>query len=141
MRVMALDVGDKRIGVAVSDSTGLVPTPLTTIGTKSESEDIEAVLLLADEHAVEEIVVGLPLSLSGQRGPQARKVARFAESLSGRAAVPVTMLDERYSTAEAERLLREAGVQPARERARTDAAAAAVILRAYLDSRRAAAER
>lgn len=141
MRVMALDVGDKRIGVAVSDPTGLVPTPLTTIGTKSESEDIEAVLLLADEHAVEEIVVGLPLSLSGQRGPQARKVARFAESLSGRAAVPVTMLDERYSTAEAERLLREAGVQPARERARTDAAAAAVILRAYLDSRRAAAER
>ena len=138
---MALDVGGKRIGVAVSDPTGLVPTPITAIGTRSESEDVDAVLLLADEHAVEEIVVGLPLSLSGQHGPQARKVTRFAESLSSRASVPVTTLDERYSTAEAERLLRESGVQPGRERARTDAAAAAVILKAYLDSRRTTPER
>ena len=137
---MALDVGGKRIGVAVSAPTGLVPTPLTAIGSSSESEDIDAVLLLADEHDVEEIVVGMPLSLSGQRGPQARQVARFAESLSGRADVPVTTVDERYSTVEAERLLRESGVRPTRDKARTDAAAAAVILQAYLDSRRTSPE-
>ena len=138
MRVLALDVGEKRIGVALSDPTGLLASPLTTISSTSESRDIDAVLRLAVEHEVEEIIVGLPLSLSGRLGPQAKQVARFVGSLSKRADVEVKTLDERYSTAEAERLLRQAGVEPSRERARVDAAAAAVVLQAYLDSKRRA---
>ena len=140
MRVLALDVGEKRIGVALSDPTGLLASPLTTISSTSESRDIDAVLRLAAEHEVEAIIVGLPLSLSGRLGPQARQVARFAGTLSKRADVEVKTIDERYSTAEAERLLRQSGVKPSRQRARVDAAAAAVVLQAYLDSKRRAPE-
>ena len=138
MRVLALDVGDKRIGIALSDPTRLLASPLTTITRRSEPEDIDSVLRLAKENTVEEIVVGLPLSLSGRAGPQARKVTGFTKRLSERAAVPVKSVDERYSTAQAERLLRQAGAKPSEDRARVDAAAAAVILQSYLDSGRAA---
>ena len=138
---MALDVGQKRIGVALSDPTGVLASPLTTIQRRSDSGDIGSVLSLAAEHAVEEVVVGLPLLLTGLPGEQARRVARFTRSLAARAPVPVKTLDERYTTVEAERLLRQAGVKPSRNRARVDAVAAAVILQAYLESRRAAAER
>ena len=138
MRVLALDVGGKRIGVALSDPTGLLASPLTTITRSSEPEDIDSVLRLVQENGVEEIVVGLPLSLSGRAGPQAKRVTGFTERLSERAAVPVKAEDERYSTAQAERLLRQAGAKPSEDRARVDAAAAAVILQSYLDSRRAA---
>ena len=137
---MALDVGRKRIGVALSDPSGLLAYPLTTIERSSQSVDIDSVLSLAAEHDAEEIVVGLPLSLSGEEGPQARQVARFIEGLTDRAVVGVRALDERYSTVEAERLMRQAGEQPSRDRARVDAVAATVILQAYLDSKKATPE-
>ena len=137
MRALALDVGDRRIGVALSDPTGLIATPLTTITRRGEAEDVDAVLALVSEHEAGEIVVGLPLSLSGHAGPQARRVSHLARSLARKAAVPVETIDERYSTVEAEKRLREAGRRPSRDRARVDAAAAAVILQAHLDSRRA----
>ena len=132
-----MDVGDRRIGVALSDPTGLIATPTTTIDRRGEPADVETVLSLAVEHDVGEIVVGLPLTLAGRVGTQARRVTRFADALSGRASVPVKTLDERYSTVEAERMLREAGRRPSREKAAVDAAAAAVILQGYLDSARA----
>ena len=138
MRVLALDVGEKRIGVALGDPTGLIASPLVTIDRVGDPDDVEAVLDLAAEHGVEEIVVGIPISLSGREGPQAKRVARFKRSLAARATVPVTPLDERYSTVQAEKLMREAGMQPSRERDRVDAAAAAVVLQSYLDSRRLA---
>ena len=138
MRVLALDVGDKRVGVALSDPTGILASPLTTVHRRSDSEDVEAVLDLVARHEVGEIVVGIPLSLSGEEGRQARLVARFKEALAARTAVPVTVQDERYSTVQAERMMREAGVEPSRERDRVDAAAATVVLQAYLDSRRLA---
>ena len=134
MRVLGLDVGDKRIGVALSDSTGFLASPLTTLQRRSPSVDIDEVLRIADEEEARKIVVGLPLSLSGDAGPQARRTAQFTEDLSNRAPVPVVSFDERYSTVEAERLLREAGVQPSKNKARVDAAAAAVILQGYLNS-------
>ena len=94
-------------------------------------------LRLAAENDAEQIVVGLPLELSGRRGRQAGRVAAFARSLADRTTVPVETADERYSTVEAERRLRESGVQPSRDKARIDAAAAAVILQSYLDAKRA----
>ena len=137
MRSLALDVGDRRIGVALSDPTGLIATPLTTINRRSEAEDVDAVLALVSEHDAGEIVVGMPLLLSGRAGTQTQLVSRFARTLARLATVPVETIDERYSTVEAERRLREAGVRPSRDRARVDAAAAAVILQAHLDTRRA----
>lgn len=136
MRILALDVGQKRIGVALSDPGGLLATPLTALRRRGESSDVKAVLGLADEHGVGEIIVGLPLSLSGHRGAQAQRVAQFTEALAKLAAVPVRSVDERYSSVEAERLLRESGVQPSRNKAQVDAAAAAVILQSHLDSKR-----
>ena len=136
MRVLALDVGEKRIGVALSDPTGIIATPNTTIQRSGEAADIEAVLSLAMEHGVKEIVVGLPLTLAGRVGTQARQVTRFAAALADRASVPVKTLDERYSTVQAERMMREAGGRPSRNKAAVDAAAAAVILQGYLDSGR-----
>ena len=136
MRLLALDVGDRRIGVAVSDSLGILASPVTTIQRRSEERDLRAVLELVAEHEAGGIVVGIPFSLSGERGPQARQVERFRDALAARAGVPVIDQDERYSTVEAERLLRETGAEPSKDRARVDAAAAAVVLQAYLDADR-----
>ena len=137
MSILALDVGDSRIGVAMSE--GFLAAPLTTIDRRNEAVDVREVLRLAEKYGAEEIVVGMPLSLSGQVGPQAERVARFAEALDEQTSLPIVPVDERYSTVEAERLLRQAGVRPSEEKARVDAAAAAVILQSYLDSRRAKA--
>jgi putative Holliday junction resolvase len=136
LRVIALDVGQKRIGVALSDPGQLLATPLTTIESEGEAADVETVLRLATEHEVVEIIVGIPISLSGGLGPQARLISKFTEYLSTHATVPVTSVDERYSTVEAKRLLRASGVKPSGLKAQVDAAAAAVILQSYLDARR-----
>ena len=133
MRVLALDVGDRRIGVAVSDPSGTIASPVTAIEAASEARSIDAVLRLAAEYAVEEIVVGLPLTLSGEVGTQAKKVQAFINRLSLQSQVPVTPLDERLSTVQAQRMMRDAGPSRARDRGRVDAAAAAVVLQAYLD--------
>ena len=131
--VLALDVGDRRIGVAACDPTGTLASPVTTIERSLEASDIEAVLGLASERGAAEIVVGMPLSMSGARGRQARKVEAFTRALASAASVPVNVIDERLSSAQAERLMREAGRRPSVNRALVDAAAATVILQAYLD--------
>ena len=131
--VLALDVGDRRIGVAACDPTGTLASPLTTIERSNEPSDIAAVLALASDHGAVEIVVGLPLSMSGARGPQARKVEGFTRALASQSPVPVNVVDERLSSVQAERLMRESGRRPSVNRALVDAAAAAVILQAYLD--------
>ena len=136
LRALGLDVGEGRIGVSISDPTGLLSTPLTAITRSSLDSDLAAILDLAKEHSVREIVVGMPLSLNGQFGPQARITEHFLRALSKRASIPIRRWDERFSTQEAERRLREAGAKPSRDRGRLDAAAAAVILQGYLDSRR-----
>ena len=136
MRVLALDFGERRIGVALSDPTGMLASPLTTLTRGRGGSDVEMVLRLAAENDVAEIVVGMPVSLSGRRGPQANRVARFVDALRRETGIPVLSADERYSTVQAERSLRESGVEPSRERGRVDAAAAAVILQSYLDSKR-----
>ncbi len=137
MRIMALDVGDRRIGVALSDPTGLLATPFGAVDRKhAEPSDIDEIDRIARENEVEAIIVGLPRSLSGQLGSQAKLVKTFVTELSARVDLPVTMVDERYTTVQAERMLRESGRQPSRDRGLVDASAAAVMLQAYLDARR-----
>ena len=130
MRVLALDVGERRVGVAVSDPTGTLATPHGVIHRRSKAQDFAAVARLVTELGAERVVVGLPLSLSGDVGPQARRVMRYAQALAQALPVPVELYDERYSTVTADELLAEGG----RKRRRTpiDAAAAAVILQEYL---------
>jgi len=136
LRVLGLDVGERRIGVAVGDPTGIVVTPMPAIQRSSLEDDLRAVVRLAGDHEAGIVVVGVPISLSGRIGPQARLVQRFIRALAREAPVPVYSQDERFSTVEAERLLREGGHQPSRDKGLRDSASAAVILRAYLDSGR-----
>ncbi len=155
MRIMALDAGERRIGVAISDPTHTVARALTIIVRRSKAEDFERLCQLVAEHEVERVIVGYPRSLSGQEGPQARRVARWAEALRAALPVPVELWDERFSTAIAEEVLRERGERhrakshlntkgaPSRrsgpalarkQRRPVDDVAAAAILQGYLDA-------
>lgn len=133
-RVLGLDLGDARIGVAVSDDDRRLAVPVGTIHTGAPA-DLKAMAGLVTEHAATAVVVGLPLSLSGKRGPAAVKAEAFAEALRSTLGIPVELQDERLSTVEAERTLREAGVSGKRRRRQVDEVAATVILQAWLDAR------
>jgi len=135
MRVLALDVGDKRIGVAISDPGQVLARSLKVIQRGSRQEDFAAVARLVEEYEVETVVVGYPWSLDGKAHAQAEKVERYATSLAESLTVPMLLWDERFSTVSAERLMREAGLRGKKKRERVDAVAAAVILQDYLDSR------
>ncbi len=134
MRILALDVGDRRVGVAVSDPLGLMARPLTVIVRRSREDDYREIARLAAEHEASLVVVGHPLSMSGEVGPQARRVERYAAGLAERLDVPLVLWDERLSTVEAEDRLRAAGRSFHEYRGRLDAVAAAVILQSYLDA-------
>lgn len=136
MVVLALDVGEARIGVAVSDPTELLASPRGMIRRRSTAQAIEAVLRMVEEAKAEMVVVGLPISLDGQMRDQARAVQAFGQRLARRLSVPVAYWDERLSTVTAAEALRAAGVRPERIRERIDAAAAAIILQDFLDARR-----
>lgn len=138
-RVLALDVGEARIGIAVSDPTGLLATPLAALRRSEHGQDVESVLEVAEREGATCIVVGMPLTMSGERSRQTRKVLAFTDTLRARSPLRVELWDERLSTVEAEALLRSAGVRPSHDRARLDSAAAAVILRWYLEAHRAKA--
>ncbi len=135
MRILALDVGDKRIGVAISDPSQLLARSLKVIQRGSRQEDFAAVARLVEEYEVEKVVVGYPRSLDGTVGEQADKVERYAAGLAKAMDVPLVLWDERFSTVSAEKLMREAGSRGKKRRERVDAVAAAVILQDYLDSR------
>jgi putative Holliday junction resolvase len=135
-RKLALDIGDKRIGVAVSDETGTLAHPLTTITRASKRQDFERIARLAAEQGVECVVAGYPRSLSGDEGPQAQRVRRYVEALAATLPVPVELWDERYTTVEATERLIDAKRRRPRDRGQLDAAAAAIILQDYLDAHR-----
>lgn len=135
-RVMALDVGEKTIGVAISDEFGIVASPLTTImRTASEKADLREVVRLVELHKVSTVVVGLPRMLSGEEAVQAEKIRSFTEKLARRLRVPVELWDERLSTVEANRSLIEAGKSRAKRKRVVDQVAAALILRSYLSAK------
>ena len=133
MSTLGLDIGEKRIGVAIAAPEGLLAIPLTVIERVGEEADLKAILDLANEHGARRIVVGLPRSLDGSIGKQAERVLSFSRVLSQRTDIPVDTWDERLSTVAAERLLSDAGVKSDKRRARRDAMAAAIILQSYLD--------
>ena len=137
---LGVDVGDARVGVAVSDPDGMLATPLVTLARdRRHDADIEALAGLAGEHEAVAVVVGLPRSLSGREGPAARGVRRYAQRLLARIApIPVHMMDERLTTVEAGRTLSQRGVRGRRQRAVVDQAAAVLILQAWLDAERKA---
>ncbi len=130
--VLGLDLGQVRIGVALSDPAGRVAVPVGTIRT-GPPEDLRAVAALVAEHGVARIVVGLPLRLSGERGPEAVRAETFAQVLRDGLGIPVDVQDERLSTVEADRALAAAGAGGRERRQTIDRSAAAVILQAYLD--------
>jgi putative Holliday junction resolvase len=135
-RILALDVGDRRIGVAVSDPSQILARSLEVIQRGSRQQDFAAVAGLVEEYEVEWVVVGYPRSLDGTAGEQAEKVERYVAALAEALTVPVLLWDERLSTVSAERLMREGGQRGRKKRERLDAVAAAVILQDYLDSRK-----
>ena len=134
LRVLSLDLGEKRIGVAVSDPTGTIVTPVNAIVRKdSEEKDVKSVLELVTLYGPGTIVIGLPITLSGRLGQTARLVQDFISALSLKSSIPIVPQDERFSTVEAERLLREGGHVPSREKGLRDSASAAIILQSYED--------
>ncbi len=137
MRLLALDVGDVRIGVALSDETGTLASGLVTLRSAGPRKDAQAVAALVREHAVAEVVVGLPLRLDGTLGPRGEQVVAFVERLRRVLRVPVVTRDERLTSVAADERLAEAGVKRRERKARIDQAAAALILQEHLDERRA----
>ncbi|HEX7246512.1 MAG TPA: Holliday junction resolvase RuvX [Actinomycetota bacterium] len=134
-RVLGLDLGTARIGVAVSDADRRVAVPHGTIRAGQPPGELEAVAALVLELGVTAVVVGHPRSMSGASGAQAQQAEAFAAALRAVLEVPVELQDERLSTAQAERSLRAAGVSGRRRRAVVDESAAAIILGAWLDAR------
>ena len=135
-RVMALDVGGRRIGVALSDPTRVLASPLTTLRAEPRDRAISEIAALARRHEVVEVVVGLPLTLSGEVGPQAQVIQQFAELLKAALTAPVHLFDERLTTVAAERMMLDLGMKPEQRKARIDEVAASIILQDFLDSTR-----
>lgn len=136
VRALGIDLGSKRIGVAVSDISATVASALTTVHRSSSRrhDHAEIAKLVRDEEA-ELVVVGLPLSLDGTKGPAARSAEKEAGQLASVVGVPVAMYDERFTTVTAERGLLEAGLDARQRRKVVDKVAAAVMLQAWLDHR------
>jgi putative Holliday junction resolvase len=133
---MALDVGGRRIGVAMSDPTRTLSSPLTTLRAEPREQALQRIAQLIRENEVVELVVGLPLTLSGEIGPQAKVVQEFIAALSAVVALPIKTFDERLTSVEAERIMVELGLKPEQRKARIDEVAASIILQDFLDSTR-----
>ncbi|MBO8169112.1 MAG: Holliday junction resolvase RuvX [Thermoanaerobacteraceae bacterium] len=136
MRIMGLDVGDKTIGVAVSDSLGLTAQGVTTVKLVDDGRHWRQLEELCREYTVDRIVVGLPKNMDGSLGPRAEKVHRFAEQLAQKMGLPVETWDERLSTVAAERVLLEADMSRRKRKGVIDKMAAVIILQGYLDAHR-----
>ena len=140
MRALGLDVGSKTIGVAMTDEAEIAAHPLTVLARSGNSGDASAVVQLVSEHAITDVVIGMPFELSGKIGHRARRVQEFAQAL--RAALPAAVnlheQDERFTTAEAERVLLAADMSRDRRKQVIDQQAATLILQGWLDAHRTA---
>jgi putative holliday junction resolvase len=135
---MGLDVGDRRIGVAVSDSLGLTAQPVLTLVRSNRKQDLKSLQRIIRKYACAEIVVGNPLYMSGDQSPQAAKAQAFAQILRDETSLPVHLWDERLTTTEAHRHLHAAGRPGSEHRAVVDQVAAVLILQSFLEARRGA---
>ncbi len=139
--MLGLDVGDKRVGVAMCDPLEMLASIVTVIERKPDGSDIRAICELINKHSVERLVIGLPRLPDGKLGTQAEKTQAFADQLEALSGIPVVMFDERFSTDMAQDMMRQAGQKPEQIRKKKDSAAAALILQWYLDERAAAKDR
>ncbi len=144
MRVLGVDLGSKRIGLAVSDSEAQLAFPAGVLESRGRKRDLAALREMIRERQIERAVVGVPLHMNGRRGPEAENAIRFAADLEKAAGIPVETLDERWTSVEAERSLREsaAGSRAIKQRrGAVDEVAAAILLRTYLELSRPPAGR
>ena len=132
MQYLALDLGNRRIGLAIGGEEGVPVVPAGHLERKSLRHDMERVLAAAQARGAGAIVVGMPYSLSGETGLQAKLAEGFVRELRKRTQLPVYTMDERFSSVEAEGLLRDSGAQPSRRRGDVDAMAAALVLERFL---------
>jgi putative Holliday junction resolvase len=135
-RILALDVGSVRIGVAVSDGLLLTAQGLETIQRKDLAKDMEAIKAVIKEYDAGEVVVGLPVSMDGTHSARTKETLEFVDKLAGSVQVPVKTYDERLTTMQAERTLLEADMSRAKRKGLKDRLAAQLILQSYLDSRK-----
>lgn len=136
-RILAVDFGERRVGLALSDPTATIAQPLTVLVRRAgKRPPVQAIADLAAEHDVQHIVVGLPLTLAGGESDWTREVRAFGEKLAARAGLGVTFADERMTSVAAERAVRSLGLRKTEreKKERIDAAAAVLILQAYLDA-------
>ncbi len=138
-RILAVDYGEKRIGLAVSDELGITASPLMTLVRRSDDETVRQIAQLASKLRVTQIVVGLPRRTDAQEGEMERKVKAFAEKLRQKVSVPVVLFDERFTTRIAEQVLLEADLSRRKRKQIRDRLAAVILLQSYLDSQREAA--
>jgi putative Holliday junction resolvase len=131
-RIVGLDIGEARIGVAISDSLGITAQPLGAI---AAHDALKTLTELVSKHRIELIVIGLPITMKGERGEQALSAEEFGRKLQEATGVPTTFVDERLSSKAAERAIRDMGKKPSMNKGYIDELAAAMILQAYLDSR------
>ena len=143
MRVLGIDYGERRIGLATSDETGTFAFPAGVIERTGPAKDVAALRAVVAEHAIERIVIGLPLRLSGREGDAAAAARQFAARIERELGLPVEWIDERFTTVEAERALREQGIAGKRGKRKrkqlVDTTAATLLLRSWLDHRGAGA--
>jgi putative Holliday junction resolvase len=132
-RVLGVDWGERRIGIAVSDETQTVASPYAVERCRSDQERIDTIVRYVRDLGVNRVVLGMPLSLSGDEGPTGRAVRRFSEQLDDELKVPLVLWDERLTTGSAQRALIEAGIRRSRRKELVDKVAASVMLQSYLD--------
>ena len=132
-RVLGLDVGTKTIGVAMSDPTRMLASPVRTLSRRSVRDDTEQLAKIVAEHGIEELVVGLPYTLEGTEERSARLARQIGDALGARTGLPVHYVDERYTSVDAERQLIETGMRRARRKKVIDQAAAVLIMQSFLD--------
>ena len=136
LKILALDVGTKTIGVAITDGLGLLAHPVCTLSRRGVNKDTDKLMAVIKEHDVEEVVVGLPYELDGTEERSARLARQIGEAVRERAELPIHYVDERYSSVEAERRLIEAGVSRQKRKEIIDQAAAVVILESFLSTQK-----
>jgi putative Holliday junction resolvase len=134
MRVLGIDHGERRVGLALSDALGIAAHPLRQLTVESDEEAIAEIRDIVEEHEVDRFVVGLPLNMNGSEGPQTAAARAFAERLEAELGLPVEMQDERWSTRRAERTMVDADLTRAKRKKRRDVMAAQFVLQAWLDA-------
>ena len=133
-RILALDLGSRRIGLALSDELGITAQGLPTLHRETRQQDLDSLRSVVTQRQVEQIVVGHPVNMNGSEGPRAQQAAQFARTLENCFGLPVALWDERLTTRQAQRVLKESGVGLKKRTKAIDRMAAVLILQSYIDS-------